>query len=58
MPIVPGVILTNSIRDSINGDYVASLARLQEAIIIALGIALGIGFGIYLCNMIFGGVSI
>ena len=58
MPIVPGVILTNSIRDSINGDYVASLARLEEAIIIALGIALGIGVGIYWCNMIFGGVSI
>jgi uncharacterized membrane protein YjjP (DUF1212 family) len=58
MPIVPGVVLTNSIRDSINGDYVASMARLEEAIIIALGIALGIGVGIYLCNMIVGGVSI
>ncbi|MGN1298453.1 MAG: threonine/serine exporter ThrE family protein [Candidatus Scatovivens sp.] len=58
MPMVPGVILINSIRDSINGDYMASLARLEEALIIALGVALGIGVGIYICNITIGGINI
>ena len=43
MPLVPGVALTNSIRDLMAGDFVAGQAKLTEAILIATCIAIGIG---------------
>ncbi len=43
MPLVPGVAITNAIRDIISGDYVSGMSRLLEAMVIAMGIALGVG---------------
>lgn len=43
MPLVPGVALTNSVRDLMAGDFVAGQARMTEAILIATCIAIGIG---------------
>ncbi|EOD00646.1 Protein of unknown function DUF1212 [Caldisalinibacter kiritimatiensis] len=43
MPLVPGVAITNAIRDSISGDFLSGLSRSLEAIIIALAIAFGVG---------------
>ena len=43
MPLVPGVAITNAIRDTLNGDYVSGAARAVEAFIKALSIALGVG---------------
>jgi len=43
MPLVPGVSLTNSVRDLIAGDFVAGQAKMAEAILTATCIALGIG---------------
>ncbi len=43
MVMVPGVAITNAIRDSILGDLIAGLARAAEAIIIAVSIAFGVG---------------
>lgn len=43
MTMVPGVAITNAVRDSISGDYVSGMSRTTEAIIIALGIAFGVG---------------
>lgn len=43
MPLVPGVAITNAIRDTLNGDYVSGAARAVEAFIKALAIALGVG---------------
>lgn len=43
MPLVPGVALTNSIRDLMAGDFVAGQARLMEAVLTATCIALGVG---------------
>lgn len=43
MGLVPGVSLTNSMRDLISGDYMAGQARLAEAILTATAIALGAG---------------
>lgn len=51
MPLVPGVAITNAIRDTLNGDYVSGAARAVEAFIKALAIALGVGLSL----MIFGG---
>jgi len=41
MLLIPGILLTNSIRDMISGDTMAGLLRFAEAIILALAIAAG-----------------
>lgn len=43
MVMVPGVAITNAIRDSILGDLLSGLARAAEAVIIAVSIAFGVG---------------
>lgn len=42
MLLVPGLVLTNSMRDFITGDFLAGVTRMIEAILIAMGIAIGI----------------
>lgn len=56
MPLVPGVALINSIRDTIEGDLVSGLVRIIEAVLIALAIAVGTGIVIKLWAFIFGGI--
>lgn len=46
MPLVPGISLTNALRDLLNGDTISGSNRLMEALVIAGTIAVGIGFGI------------
>ena len=43
MNLVPGVALTNGIRDVIGGDLIAGLLRQAEALMTALVLALGVG---------------
>lgn len=43
MPLVPGVAITNAIRDTIQGDYLSGLSRAADAFVIAAGIAVGVG---------------
>ena len=43
MLLVPGLAITNAIRDSVSGDLVSGLARTVEALFIAVAIALGSG---------------
>lgn len=54
MPLVPGVAITNAVRDTLNGDYVSGAARALEAFIKALAIALGVGVGL----MLLGGIGV
>lgn len=54
MPLVPGVAITNAIRDTLQGDYNAGLARCAEAFICALAIAVGSLAGTYLCRLAVG----
>ena len=35
MPLLPGMVFTNAIRDILYGDYTAGLARMTEAVLIA-----------------------
>ncbi len=42
MQLVPGVLITNSIRDSISGETVAGLSKASDAVFIAIAIALGV----------------
>lgn len=44
MFVIPGVALTNAIRDGLNGDILSGTIRLMEAITIAIGIVIGAGF--------------
>lgn len=46
MLLVPGIAITNSVRDTIEGDLVSGLARGLEAFIIAAALAIGAGFAL------------
>ena len=58
MPLVPGVIFTTAIRDTLNGDYAAGVARMLEAAVIALAVAAGVGCGMAVFNWIAGGIGL
>ncbi|MBS7297745.1 MAG: threonine/serine exporter family protein [Eubacteriales bacterium] len=46
MLLVPGVLLTNCIRDFVATDYTAGLSKIVEAIFVASAIALGVGVSV------------
>lgn len=48
MMLLPGVAITNSIKDALYGDLVASVARLGEALLMVSALGAGVGFGITL----------
>jgi uncharacterized membrane protein YjjP (DUF1212 family) len=41
--LVPGVLLTNAVRDSISGDLLSGAARMVEALLVAIAVAAGVG---------------
>lgn len=43
MLLVPGLAITNAIRDTIAGDYLSGLTKASEAFLIAIAIAIGTG---------------
>ena len=43
MPLLPGLAITNAIRDTVNGDLVSGVARTAEALLKAVAIAAGVG---------------
>lgn len=56
MLLVPGLAITNAIRDTISGDIVAGISRAVEAFLIAVAIAMGSGLILKLWFTFFGGV--
>ena len=52
MNLVPGVALTNSMRDIIAGDLLSGITKLIEALMIAAAIALGSGIALYALRML------
>lgn len=54
MTLVPGVTLTNGMRDFIAGDFFAGLYTLTEALLTAVGMAVGAASAIALLTKIFG----
>jgi len=58
MPLVPGISLTNAIRDILEGDFLSGSARILDAILIAVAIATGVGTVMNLWYGAFGGVII
>ncbi|WP_207717350.1 threonine/serine exporter family protein [Anaerosporobacter faecicola] len=55
MPLVPGVAITNAIRDTLQGDYLSGGSRAIEAFVIAACIAVGIGVGLAFSTVVIGG---
>jgi uncharacterized membrane protein YjjP (DUF1212 family) len=53
MLLIPGIMLTNSIRDILLGDIISGSLRLVEAILMAATLALGMMAAIWLM----GGIS-
>lgn len=56
MNLVPGVTFTTAIRDTLNGDYAAGSARMLEAVVVALAVAVGVGFGMVCFKTLEGGI--
>lgn len=52
MLLVPGLSITNAIRDSVNGDALSSLSRMTEALVVAIAIALGSLIGLMISGYI------
>lgn len=55
MPLVPGVAITNAIRDTLRGDYISGEARALEAFVTAAAVASGAGVGIAAMNVLWRG---
>ena len=55
MPLVPGVAITNAIRDTLRGDYISGGARVLEAFVTAAAVAIGAGVGIAAVNVFWQG---
>lgn len=55
MPLLPGLAMTNAIRDTIRGDLISGTARGVEAVIVAASVAAGVGI-IITCFISLGGV--
>lgn len=55
MPLVPGVAITNAIRDTLRGDYISGGARILEAFMTAAAIGLGAGVGMTLMGILYPG---
>lgn len=55
MNLVPGLMLTNAMRDIMAGDFIAGLTRVAEALLIGTGIAIGVMFPLTFFQSMLGG---
>lgn len=58
MLLVPGLAITNAVRDTIAGDLVSGVTRGLEAFLTAVGIAVGTGIVFKIWIAFFGGIKI
>jgi len=56
MPLVPGVAITNAVRDTIHGDLVSGASRILDAFIVAASITAGVGIALSIFNSLYGGI--
>ena len=54
MTLVPGVAITNAMREIMGGDMVAGISRAAEGVLIATAIALGTGVAMTLSRLVWG----
>lgn len=48
MPLYPGTAFMNGIRDALKGDFNSGLARIADALVIAVSLAIGVAIGLSL----------
>lgn len=58
MPLVPGVGITNAIRDILEGDFLSGSGRIFDAFMVSVAIATGVGTMLKIWLYIFGGYLI
>ena len=56
MNLVPGIAITNVMRDILGGDLIAGIIKLVESLMVAAGIALGAGIAISTLRFFFPGI--
>lgn len=56
IPLIPGVAFTNAIRDIADEDYISGSVRMLDAMLVFLGIALGVGLMFTLYHRLTGGI--
>ena len=56
MLLVPGIAITNAMRDVLAGDFLTAVIRLAEVLIVSVAIATGIALAIGLVRILFGGL--
>ena len=52
MLLVPGIAITNVMRDVLAGDFVTAVSRFAEVLIVAMGISLGVAMAITVTRLI------
>lgn len=57
MPLIPGVAFVNAIRDLVEGDYISGSVRMQDAMVIFFGVAIGMGMALATAGIQSGGAS-
>lgn len=45
-PLLPGVVMTNAIRDIMEGNFISGTSKLMEALLVAVAIACGVGLSL------------
>ncbi|QNL44473.1 threonine/serine exporter family protein [Oscillibacter hominis] len=54
MLLVPGIAITNVMRDVLSGDFLTALTKFAEVMIVAMAIAIGIAIPVGIGRMLFG----
>ena len=58
MPLVPGVLFVNAIRDVAGSDFISGIVKLLDALLVFVYIAVGVGFVLTAYAEVWGGVMI
>ena len=56
MLLVPGVAITNGMRDVLVGDFLTAMTRFAEVLIVSLSIAVGVAAAITVTRFFLGGL--
>lgn len=56
MLLVPGIAITNGMRDVLVGDFLTALTRFAEVVLVALSIAIGVAAAITITRFFLGGL--
>lgn len=58
MPLIPGVLFVNAIRDVAGSDFISGIVKLLDALLVFVYIAVGVGFVLSLYSVWWGGSMI